>query len=146
MIVAVQWKSAMNNPERRHWISRKSLRAASAALTLAVVLVLGVVMAQAETFSVLYNFAGPPDGVQPYAGLVRDAAGNLYGTTISGGISDYGTVFKVNKAGKETVLHRFTGGSSDGCSPYGGLLLDLEGTCTAPRMGAALPTSGQCLS
>jgi len=69
--------------------------------------------------TVLYSFTGAPDGKFPLASLVRDAAGNLYGITVNGGsFSDYGTVFKVDSSGKETVLHRFTG-APDGQNPYG---------------------------
>jgi uncharacterized repeat protein (TIGR03803 family) len=66
---------------------------------------------------VLYSFARGTDGVIPYAGLIHDAAGNLYGTTSYGGASCYcGTVFKVTTNGKETVLHSFAGGT-DGVDP-----------------------------
>jgi uncharacterized repeat protein (TIGR03803 family) len=72
--------------------------------------------------TVLYRFSGTAgDGAFPYAGLVRDALGNLYGTTEAGGTSGYGTVFKVNKDGVETVLHSFTSGL-DGAAPYAGLV------------------------
>jgi uncharacterized repeat protein (TIGR03803 family) len=47
------------------------------------------------TLSILYNFTGNSDGAFPYAGLVRDAAGNLYGTTSTGGMWSFGTVFKL---------------------------------------------------
>ena len=103
--------------------------AASAALTLVVVLGLGVVTtqsAQAQTFTVLYNFTGRRTGGNPYAGLVRDAAGNLYGTTYFGGSSNYGAVFKVDTSGTETVLYSFTGGA-DGGNPYGSLVRDAAG-------------------
>ena len=73
--------------------------------------------------SVLYNFSGVPDGANPNSPLVRDAAGNLYGTTSGGGINSScsvgcGTVFKVDPAGNETVLYRFPGDSS-GAVPLG---------------------------
>jgi len=46
--------------------------------------------------SVLHSFAGAPhDGEKPYAGLVRDAHGNLYGTTYVGGTRNLGTVYKI---------------------------------------------------
>jgi uncharacterized repeat protein (TIGR03803 family) len=81
--------------------------------------------------TVLWRFQGPPDGRQPQAGVVMDAAGNLYGTTLNGGHatcangdgSGCGTVFKLTKKGDETVLYRFTGGS-DGGFPRAGLFLD----------------------
>jgi uncharacterized repeat protein (TIGR03803 family) len=60
-------------------------------------------------------------------GLIRDAAGNLYGTTGSGGAHNYGTVFKMSEAGEETVLYSFLGGNTDGCNPLGGLLRDKAG-------------------
>jgi uncharacterized repeat protein (TIGR03803 family) len=84
--------------------------------------------AQAQTYKELYAFGqtGQYDGQYPYFGaLVRDASGNLYGTTEYGG-SGYGTVFKVSKTGSETVLYSFTGGA-DGGNPYGGLTIDGEG-------------------
>jgi len=109
-------------------ISKVRLGAASAALTLGVVLVLGVVAtqsAQAQTFTVLYNFTGSSDGAYPYAILLRDAAGNLYGTTEVGG-SGNGVVFKVDTSGKETVLYSFTGGA-DGGYPFAGVVRDKSG-------------------
>jgi uncharacterized repeat protein (TIGR03803 family) len=76
--------------------------------------------------TVLYTFTGGVDGQYPYAPLVRDADGNLYGTTQYGGTANLGVVFKISKAGKETVLHSFTGGS-DGVYPYSGLFRDAAG-------------------
>jgi uncharacterized repeat protein (TIGR03803 family) len=45
----------------------------------------------------LYSFACGKDGAYPYAGLLRDDSGNLYGTTESGGDSGWGTVFVFGK-------------------------------------------------
>ncbi len=78
------------------------------------------------TETVLHSFTGGADGASPYAGLVRDAAGNLYGTTVSGGAYNYGTVFEVSASGTETVLHSFTGGT-DGRNPGAGLVRDAAG-------------------
>lgn len=84
-------------------------------------------------FKVLHTFTGRRDGGQPWAGLLSDPAGNLYGTTQYGGdIScngglGCGTVFKIDKTGKETVLHSFTL-SPDGGIPVGDLLLASDGT------------------
>jgi uncharacterized repeat protein (TIGR03803 family) len=108
-------------------ISKICLGAASAALTLVVVLAAGAVTtqsAQAQTFSVLYAFTGGADGGTSFAGLIRDGAGNLYGTTEIGGASGFGTVFKVSKNGKETVLYSFTGTAGDGVAPLAGLVQD----------------------
>jgi len=77
-------------------------------------------LAQAQTFTILYSFTNGVDGGQPYSSLVRDPAGNLYGTTAVGGASGFGTVFKVDKTGKETVLYSFSGGA-DGANPWAGL-------------------------
>jgi uncharacterized repeat protein (TIGR03803 family) len=60
--------------------------------------------------TLLYSFTGTPDGWFPGALLVEDAAGNLYGTTSLGGVSGgYGTVFQLDTAGSQTILHSFTG-------------------------------------
>jgi uncharacterized repeat protein (TIGR03803 family) len=79
--------------------------------------------------TVLYSFQGGfGDGCNPYGGLVRDAEGNLYGTTPSCGASSNGTVFKVAKNGNEKLLHSFAGGKKDGSDPlYTALTLDTEG-------------------
>ena len=77
--------------------------------------------------TVLHSFTGSPDGAQPYAGLVMDNAGNLYGTTQNGGASGFGTVFKVDNTGTESVLHSFAGGSSDGADPTARVILDANG-------------------
>jgi len=81
------------------------------------------------TETVLYNFCSVSrcaDGAYPDAALVRNTAGNLYGTTYGGGYSADGTVFKLSKTGTETVLYSFDGGL-DGCYPNGGLLRDKAG-------------------
>ena len=75
---------------------------------------------------VLHNFAGGSEGAYPYAGLVSDGVGNLYGTTYQGGPLNRGTVFKIDTAGRLTVLHSFEGGT-DGANPYAGLILDKAG-------------------
>jgi uncharacterized repeat protein (TIGR03803 family) len=51
--------------------------------------------AQAQTFTVLHSFTNSPDGAFPFAGLLRDAVGNIYGTTDGGGASGFGTAFKL---------------------------------------------------
>jgi uncharacterized repeat protein (TIGR03803 family) len=76
--------------------------------------------------TVLHSFGGPGDGASPFADLVLDSRGNLYGTTCSGGISNYGTVFKVDKDGEETILYSFVG-NGDGVCPWAGLVRDAKG-------------------
>jgi uncharacterized repeat protein (TIGR03803 family) len=115
--------------QQRGWVSDIRLRAAGVVLTIMVLAGLGVFptqSAQAQTFTVLHNFTSSPDGGYPYGGLVRDESGNLYGTTETGGALDAGTVFKVDKAGKETVLYSFQGGS-DGANPFAGVVRDSQG-------------------
>jgi len=119
----------MKNP-LQHGVSRMRLRGAGVALALVVVVGLRIVVAQsapARTFKVLYTFQGSSDGGEPYAGLVRDSAGNLYGTAISSGAFGWGVVFKVDTSGTETVPHSFGDGSTDGRTPYGGLVRDKAG-------------------
>ena len=77
--------------------------------------------------TVLYSFADAGDGGFPFAGVVKDFAGNLYGTTGSGGRFNAGTVFKLDAAGNETVLHSFRPNLGDGKSPIGGVVIDDNG-------------------
>jgi uncharacterized repeat protein (TIGR03803 family) len=97
--------------------------------------------AQAQTFTVLYSFKASPDGNLPASGVIRDAAGNLYGTTYYGGAYGYGTVFKINKYGKEKVLYSFTGGA-DGANPGGGLVRDAAGNLYGTTDGGGNPYCG----
>jgi uncharacterized repeat protein (TIGR03803 family) len=83
----------------------------------------------ASTPTTLVSFTGP-DGLTPYAGLIADAAGDLFGTTDNGGADRYGTVFEIVKtadgyASAPTILVSFT--SADGANPYGGLIIDAAG-------------------
>ena len=77
----------------------------------------------------IYTFAGSPDGATPYAGVIFDTAGNLYGTTTAGGASGNGTVFELSPSGggwTEQVIYNFQGGA-DGGDPVGGLIFDASG-------------------
>jgi uncharacterized repeat protein (TIGR03803 family) len=77
--------------------------------------------------TVLYYFQGGTHGEQPYAAVLRDKDGNLFGTTYEGGAElSYGTVFKLAPNGKETVLHAFKNGK-DGSYPEGDLIEDSDG-------------------
>jgi uncharacterized repeat protein (TIGR03803 family) len=108
------------------------------------------------SYSVLYTFTGGADGGLPQGrGLVRDAGGNIYGTTASGGDLSVnciygpgcGVVFKLDPFGKLTVLHAFTGGA-DGGIYFSSPALVLEGagnlygtTTAAARPGSAWSSS-----
>jgi len=79
-------------------------------------------------FNVLHSFAGhllpaTPEGGHPYAGMVMDGAGNLYGTALSDGANYFGTVYKIDAHGHETTLHNFTDGT-DGGFPWSLPVLD----------------------
>lgn len=80
--------------------------------------------------TILYSFAGPPegggDGAFSYEGVIRDASGNLYGVTSRGGTFGAGVVYELDAAGNETLLYSFTGGT-DGSDPDSVLLLDSQG-------------------
>lgn len=82
-------------------------------------------VAKAQTLTPLYEFQGGADGESPN-GVIRDSAGNLYGTTIAGGQTIFGTVFKLSPSGVKTILHNFTGGT-DGGEPHGTLAMDAQG-------------------
>ncbi len=100
--------------------------------------------ATAEQFQVLYYV-----GEVIYSnGLVRDASGNLYGTTTNGGTYDAGIVYELSPqpggTWTETVLHNFDGsfdGSTDGYEPYAGLAIDSAGNLYGTTRGGG--TSGQ---
>lgn len=66
------------------------------------------------------------DGVEPEAGLLRDSAGNLYGTATAGTASNDGPVFRLSATGVLSVLHKFAG-SPDGAEPIEGLVRDPSG-------------------
>lgn len=79
---------------------------------------------------VLYSFAGGTDGDTPNGGMIFDAAGNLYGTTVNGGTAGTGTVFKLtpqpNGSWSESILYSFQG-ENDASHPAGPLTLDAAG-------------------
>ena len=75
------------------------------------------------TLSNVVSFNGT-NGANPQGGLVRDAAGNLYGTTYSGGSSNLGTLFEISN-GTLTSLATFTG--ANGANPLGDLVIDAAG-------------------
>lgn len=105
----------MSSPTRRPIFPRGLAAAALLAGALSTCLMWG------QTETVLYSFAGGTDGIGPRAGLIRDAKGNLYGTTVNGGAFGFGTVYEISAAGVEKILHSFNG--TDGNAPYGSLVL-----------------------
>lgn len=83
------------------------------------------VAAGTNTLTTLHSFDGT-HGSYPYAGVIADADGNLYGTTLAGGANNYGTVFQL-AAGTNTLttLHTFDG--ANGFYPRSGLVADDDG-------------------
>lgn len=74
----------------------------------------------------LHSFTGQPDGAYPEAGLIQASDGSFYGTTVEGGATDKGTVFKMDPIGNVTVLHSFAG-QPDGAYPEAGLIQSSDG-------------------
>ena len=102
------------------------------------------------TATTLHNFNGGNDGQWPAAGLVRDTAGNLYGTTQNGGGTTgctygCGVVFRLSPTigggWTETVLYRFTGGI-DGAAPVAGITLGSSGTLYGTTSYGGASTAG----
>ena len=92
------------------------------------------------THTVLYSFQGGSDGSDPQGGLVFDASGHLYGTTLYGG-GGGGTAYKLSPpsvsgaAWSESILHSF---SSGGTNPLGSLILDAQGNLYGTAFGGGL--------
>src|SRR5579863_72617 len=118
-------KPAIANCQERFCRSAKSMEALSLVAAVYALAAMRITPAQAATEIVLHNFASPPKGADPYPGVIRDAAGNFYGTA-PGGRYGFGVVYKLDAAGQETVLHTFTGGA-DGGNPFVGVTRDSAG-------------------
>lgn len=79
-------------------------------------------------YQILRHFTDTPDASHPRAGLIQGRDGWLYGTTLYGGITNQGTVFKISSDGNDyAVLHNFMGNFVDGALPYAGLLQGHDG-------------------
>lgn len=107
----------------KHFASQRWVAAFAAGIVV-VLAAFSSTLASAQTYTVVHSFAGGVEGMHPFAGVVLDRAGNLYGTTVAGGTGAcngfYGTgcgiVFELNpSSGLFSTLWRFTG--SDGAGP-----------------------------
>jgi len=79
--------------------------------------------------SVLHAFTGTPDGSGPTSGPILDRAGNLFGTTMTGGADGYGAIYELSPSGSgwtEAILYSFTNGG-DGSAPTSNLVMDRLG-------------------
>ena len=92
---------------------------------------------------VIHSFAGGPhDGSAPFAGLISDRPGNIYGVTYNGGAHFRGTVFKIPVAGEYSVIHSFAGRSGkEGAGPAGNLVIGTQGRLYGTTYGGG-NTSG----
>ena len=78
--------------------------------------------------TILYSFdATLGDGVFPESNLIIDNSGNLIGTTTVGSATGNGEVFQISPSGTKTVIHSFTGGTTDGSQPWSGVTMDASG-------------------
>jgi uncharacterized repeat protein (TIGR03803 family) len=81
-----------------------------------------VSIACVSNFSLLYSFAGgSSDSADPYHTLIQGSDGNFYGTTLAGGTSNAGTIFKITPSGTESVFYSFAN------IPYAGLVQSSDG-------------------
>src|ERR1700690_3792696 len=100
--LAIKWRTTLTKILQQR-ISRITASLASAGL----LMMFATQPAPAQTLKALYSFTGAADGGDPFPAVIRDAAGNLYGTTDYAGSAFAGVVFKVSKTGQETVLYNF---------------------------------------
>jgi uncharacterized repeat protein (TIGR03803 family) len=123
-------------------------------ILLAIIIVVPVLapgVRAASKYKSLHAFKGGADGAAPYAGLILDSAGNLYGTTANGGSANCslgcGVVFKLQRDShggwSEKVLHTFCVTScNDGAVPSGGLIFDTAGNLYGTTYGGGAQGSG----
>jgi uncharacterized repeat protein (TIGR03803 family) len=123
-------------------VRKKPIAGVAQCLLVAIALILPGV-ARATTFSLLHSFQTAEDGATPNGQLIFGPDGAMYGTTTNyGGYSSCGTVFKLKRNAtarrwKGTVLHHFHG-STGGCSPFTGVLMDSSGTLYGSAVGSGL--------
>jgi uncharacterized repeat protein (TIGR03803 family) len=104
-------------------------------------------VAWAGTTRVAYSFMGGADGEYPSTDLVRDGAGDLYGTTVQGGDFGGGSVFELkpsNTGWTHSVLYSFRG-EADGGQPYGGVTLDPQGNLYGTTVIGGTRTGSACV-
>jgi len=130
-----------------HTIRQTTNRFLAVLACIAVLASIASLPAAAQTESILYNFCSVQqncgDGASPMGTLVRDSAGNLYGTTCIGGALEEGTVFKLSADGEETVLHSFEDSTgADGICPNAGITRDKNGNIYGTTTGGGVYQGG----
>jgi uncharacterized repeat protein (TIGR03803 family) len=90
--------------------------------------------------TVLHSFAAGSDGDLPSAALIQATDGSLYGTTVGGGSSNLGTVFRITTGGMFAVVYSFTGGANDGALPSGGVIQATDGNFYGANGGGVAGT------
>jgi uncharacterized repeat protein (TIGR03803 family) len=93
------------------------------------------------TETILHNFTNGMDGGSPRGPVILDSAGTLYGTTIGGGMSGCGVLYKIDASGHQTVLYAFLG-KPDACGGYSGLVFDAAGNLYGTTSGGGTFNAG----
>ena len=134
-------------------LSRRTRPTALAFALVGAVMMVAIPAVQAQTFSVIHNFTNGPDGGTPSTGMTIDRAGNLYGTTASGGgggcQDGCGIVFKLAQRGSGWVLTPLYGfqGDHDGARPCSRITIGSDGTLygtTSQGGGTQCPAGPGC--
>lgn len=126
--------------------SHRWLRYALPIAAAAVALCQGAAAQAEPKLKVLFSFANT-NGYQPYAGLVADSAGNLYGTTFGGGPGDQGEVFRLSPplpgqtAWNQTVLLSFN--RANGSGPFATLIFDKAGNLYGTTVSGGAHNAGE---
>jgi uncharacterized repeat protein (TIGR03803 family) len=111
-------------------------------ILIATLILATTTLAFGQNETVIYSFQGGSDGKEPEAGLVADRAGNLYGTTYSGGSTGWGTAFELSPPTApgdpwtEKILYAFQGGT-DGKEPKAALIFDSMGNLYGTTFGGS---------
>jgi uncharacterized repeat protein (TIGR03803 family) len=117
---------------KRNSLSVSGVRNLGIAVAIASLILTVSASASGPVESTLYNFLGHPDGSNPSAPVTFDKAGNIYGTTVDGGMFGFGAIFKLSPPAMtggswtENVLYSFEAGS-DGANPSSGVVIDNKG-------------------
>lgn len=107
-------------------LMKLTTRLCPTSLIVLLLLVFSSVTSQAQTYRVVHTFIGDATGGYPGKSLAVDGAGNVYGSTVAGGILDSGTLFKLSETGAFTTIYLFPG-NPNGSGPFGALLFEGSG-------------------